>query len=393
MAPLVAPEFPAPDCVALVVDDELIIRKLLNLVLREKGVKVLDAENGEEGWKQFLAHSPDLVITDIRMPRMDGLELLKRIRTVSSRTEVIVVTGFAETDVVVSALRSGASNFIEKPFEQEELQRQLFASLDRCRLVKETERLGAELARERRNREMSGRMATVGRLMAGLAHEIHNPLTFLKGNAELVRRMLAPRSAADPEYDEVIALLNDVEFGARRIADLVAALRRFGAASESPMQPVPAADIMADCVRLVRAQRPKGIEFSVEPPPAGVLIKVRPVEMESCLMNLLVNAFEAVGPGGGSVRFSAETMQEPHGTEWLEFRVEDNGPGISAARMEELFTPSITEKRNGMGLGLSIAYDAAKRNDAEIDIDSAPGRGTTARVRLMWNKEIGIEPT
>lgn len=374
-------------CLALVVDDEAQVRKLLRKHLERLGAEVIEAADGEEGWDLFRGHSPDLVVTDVRMPRLDGIGLLARVRSAAPRAEVVVVTGFVETQTLLKALRGGASNFLEKPFQMEDLTRQLSTSLHRCRLAKEADRLAVELTKERRHRELSGRLATMGRLMAGLAHEIHNPLTFLKGNAELVRRLLQNRADAgrpDPGQAEMVGLLNDVEFGARRIEELLAALRRFGGGSNVPEQDIAVADLMASSIRLVAPRRPKRIAFEVALPPADVIVRVRPVEIESCLMNLLVNAFEAVDPVTGSVRFAVEGLDGEAGQ--LDICVEDNGPGIPPERLEELFTPFITQKRTGMGLGLSIAYDAAARNGAKLEMDTHPGRGTKALVHLPWRK-------
>jgi len=105
----------------LLVDDEEIIVKLLSMSLRSDGYEIVTANSGEQGLEVFKAEDPDIVVTDIKMPGMDGLELLKRIKEIDSEKEVIIVTGHGDIDSTIAALQLGASDFINKPVRDEAL--------------------------------------------------------------------------------------------------------------------------------------------------------------------------------------------------------------------------------------------------------------------------------
>lgn len=160
----------------LVVDDEASARELLRGLLTRHGHAVIEAATGEEAWDAFRREEPDVVLCDVRMPGLGGLGLLERIRRVSAEAEVVLVTGFADTELVIRALRAGASNFVEKSAGAAELIRQLEPSFIRCGLRAETVRLRQELER------MRGR---------GPGPEVRPSLDLLEQNARRARDLLA----------------------------------------------------------------------------------------------------------------------------------------------------------------------------------------------------------
>jgi len=387
----------------LVADDDPAVRSITCRTLEQGGHRVIPAGDGVEALSLFEKHAPDVVITDIRMPNLDGISLLERIRERSPTTEVILITGFAETGTVIDALRRGAANFLEKPFRPAELLRQVETSFAHCALAREATRLQSELEEERRRLEMHQRMATLGRLLAGLAHEVNNPLTFLKGNVELLRRILAelPKqweqgdpSAGHDALSQAEALLDDMAFGAVRIQDLVATMRRFASPQKGARGWVQLAALMANSIKLAQAKRVAETATEATLPPAEIMVDADPIEVETCLVNLLVNAYEAVGTQGSVVRFSTQLLPYAtgryHGV--VEVLVEDDGPGMPQAVLDEVFTPFFTRKDGGMGLGLSIAYEAAKRNGAQLELHSEEGAGTRAILRLPYDVREGRRP-
>lgn len=386
---------PASRFTVLVVDDQPELLQVIKATLSSQGHRVECARDGEEAWELYQQLHPHLVVSDIKMPGADGLELLERIRRVSTQTEVVLVTGYADTELVIRALRLGASNFVEKPFRPPQLLQQLEPSFIRCALALEAERLEEELERERRRQELDGRMATMGRLLAGLAHEVHNPLTFLKGGVELVEflveRLAAGEASKLPNLRQHLA---DVAFGVRRIEELVGALRRFGAPGAHEKVCTSLAGLLENSLKLAQPSRPASVELELEDFPADVWVKTSAVDLESCFVNLLVNAYEALeGAGGGRVRVAVERLPFSGGAgdEVAEVSVADDGPGIPPGLVDEVFTPFFTRKEGGTGLGLSIAYEAAKRNGAEIAIHSEAGGGTRVAVRLPYVRGPGGE--
>ena len=386
----------------LVADDEEAVRDVARTALELDGHRVFAAADGVEALGLFREHRPDVVVSDIRMPRMDGITLLEQIRDLSPDTEVVLVTGFADTSLVIDALRRGASNLIEKPFRPSELMQQLQPSFLRRGLALDAARLREELEAGRKRLELHQRMATMGRLLAGLAHEINNPLTFLKGNVEILRHLLEQLAPGEEPGDgggpgalrQALALIDDMGFGARRIEELVAAMRRFGSPVGSSRGPVALREIMDHSLKLTQAKRPSGTRLQVERPGPEVLVEADPVELETCFVNLLVNAYEAIQVQGTSVRFAASLLPYTTGAfhGLVEVTVEDDGPGIPQGTVDEVFTPFFTRKQGGLGLGLSLAYEAAKRNGAQIEIHTDEGRGARVVVRMPYRGgEEGVQ--
>ncbi|MDD3580734.1 MAG: endopeptidase La [Desulfobacca sp.] len=117
----------------LVVDDEEIARQNLEYILRKEGHQVATAANGEEALDQVKAHDYDLVLTDLKMDRMDGLQLLESVKRLSPHTEIIMVTGYATVSTAVDALRKGAAHYLSKPIKLDELRETVREIIDRKR--------------------------------------------------------------------------------------------------------------------------------------------------------------------------------------------------------------------------------------------------------------------
>lgn len=99
----------------LVVDDEEIIRESLTFILRKEGYVVDEAENGKIAHQKILENFYDIVITDIEMPEMKGIELLEKISALTIQTAVMIITAYGSLDTAIRALRNGASDYILKP--------------------------------------------------------------------------------------------------------------------------------------------------------------------------------------------------------------------------------------------------------------------------------------
>ncbi len=385
----------------LVVDDDPSVRDVVRRTLCERGHQVVTAADGLQAWMIYDREPFPLVISDIMMPGMDGLELLRRVRGIDPHAEVVLITGFGETRLVIEALRRGASNFIEKPFTPGSLLEQLEPSFQRCALAREKARLQAELEALRERQERERRMAAMGRLLSGLAHEIHNPLTFIKGNAELLERFWDDAAAAlrqglgtEPEHiRDMRELLHDLQRGVERIESMVEAVKTFGAGGVRPSEDVRLKDLMYAAFRIALAKKPRGVSADITFPPEHWTVRVNRTDIEACFVNILVNAFEAVGCGGTGVHFHAREL--PYATRefsgWVDVMVDDDGPGIPQGIIDEVFTPFFTTKQGGTGLGLSIAYEAVKRNGGQMEIHSQEGEGTRVIVRLPYRDTGGAE--
>lgn len=106
----------------LLIDDERPTLEMLSLFLGAYGYTALTAENGEQGIEVFKEQRPEIVMTDIKMPGMDGIEVLKRIKAIAPATEVIVVTGHGDMELAIQALNLSATDFINKPVQKDSLE-------------------------------------------------------------------------------------------------------------------------------------------------------------------------------------------------------------------------------------------------------------------------------
>ncbi len=369
-------------CRLLLVDDEEPLRKFIISLCRKSGIEVetVEASDGAEGFAKYRELMPDIVITDVCMPNMDGIELLKRIRQTSRYVDVIVVTGFADTKMVIEALRAGATNFVEKPFSVEDMREIIERSLGKWRIVNRASKLEGQLNRERSLRERTTGMATAGRLVAALSREISVPLTYLKGNAELVSELIARGSSCGTDCEDAKSLLADIGAGAERIADILNEIKKFQALSQGEREGVvELSALMGDTTGLARIRCPQNVEFKLVTLDRPIYLEIHPIEMESCFLNILLNAFENAGMGGGKVVFSASIAQEEENGGLVEVNIEwsSDRPGVES-RFKSL------EGNGNQGFWLWIANQAAERNRTFIDMTETEGGGQKATLRFQW---------
>ena len=123
----------------LVIDDERPTLKVFTLLLSAYGYDIITAENGREGVELFRQESPGLVLTDIKMPIMDGIEVLKAIKKINPQTEVIVITGHGDMDLAIQALNLDATDFINKPLKRDALEKALTRAAERLAITKNEE--------------------------------------------------------------------------------------------------------------------------------------------------------------------------------------------------------------------------------------------------------------
>jgi two-component system sensor histidine kinase PilS (NtrC family) len=218
----------------------------------------------------------------------------------------------------------------------------------------------------------SERLADLGELSAGLAHELRNPLASLTGAIELIRGRL-PGGSDDRRLTDIV--LRE----AARLEQLVSRFHEFGRPAPPVHREVALEDLVRDTARMF-SHHPSAAAVRVEEDVAPARALGDPDQLRQVAWNLLVNAVEAVTAAGAEpvVRLACGTG--PAG--WVWFEVEDHGPGIPAGDVDRLFTPFFTTKAQGSGLGLAIVQRIVDAHDGLVELDTEPGRGTTLRVRV-----------
>ena len=419
MVPADAPE-------VLVVEDNADMRRLLvDLVGREFRVRA--ARNGREGLEAARERHPDLVLTDVMMPEMSGTELCQALKTdpATQAIPVMLVTSKAEREMKIEGLELGADDYVTKPFHPREL-------LARVRSLVRLRRLQSELAirnalLESTNVELAStlselkeagvllvqteRLAAVGELAAGVAHEVNNPVNFatnalktLRSYVDDIRRVTSrfaelewsdpaklPAQARELErleneigFDEVVGSLGElidiVTEGLERTHRLVGDLRDFASPGAGRRGEVHLRRGLESTLQLVRhALREARVEVRVEIQENLPVLTGDARAINQVFLNLLKNAAEALEGRGGVVTVSAVVEGA-----WVVVRVRDDGPGVAPELHTRLFEPfySTKEAGRGTGLGLSISRRIVNDHGGSIEVESAPGQGTTVAIRL-----------
>lgn len=409
-APVDAPE-------VVICEDNADMRKLLAHILSAE-FRVTVASNGREGLEAVRRDPPDLVLTDVMMPEMSGTELCREIKRDPSMRSipVVIVTSKAEREMKIEGLELGADDYVTKPFHSREL-------LARVRSLVGLRRLQAELANrnkalEQTNRELSRamddlkeaeaqlvlseRLAAVGELAAGIAHEANNPVNFAVNAARTLHGYLSDIQ----EAAEAIGELEAAEPG--RLGELQARLRRVGF-SEMPGEVAELVGIVeeglartgrlvgdlrdfaagrvgrrchADLVRVLESTRQllghsfsqQGVSVIVSAPSALPQVFVDPQAIGQVFLNILKNAGEALEKSGGQVQVRFTEAERGVRVEF-----QDDGPGIEPADLERLFDPFYSTKGpgRGSGLGLSISRKVIEEHGGSISADSAAGEGAS----------------
>jgi len=363
----------------LLIDDEPGIRRLMALDLTAEGYSVATAEDGAQGLKLFGQLQPDIVITDLKMPGMDGIEVLRRIKAQSPGVEVIVITGHGDLDLAIQSLQLDASDFITKPIRDEALAVALKRAGERLRLRAELDAYTREL--ERRVQEatakvvLSERLAAVGQTVSALVHSLKNMLAGLRGGAYLVR------SGLEHGRGEVAGQgLEMVERNLGRVKELVNDLLTLA----KPREPELA---LADLCRLGREtlddlgpearRRDVTLEWCGGGEELGAQVEERAVA--DAWLNLVANAIDAASEvSGGRVRAGAEAT----GGEVCLW-VSDNGPGLEPEARERIFAGFYSSKgAAGTGLGLMVCNKIAGEHGGRVEWESQPGQGATFRLIL-----------
>ena len=352
----------------LVVDDDENIRSALFTLLNRSGYRVTALGEGGEALEVFRSDPPNVVLTDLRMPGMDGLRFVEILLEEDPDTMVLVLTGHGTVEETVELMRRGVHNVLTKPLSVKEI---LF-------LVEKAVREQALRQRNRdleRRLEITERLAMIGKLAAGVAHELNSPLDGVIRFVKLNLDAFAPDSEAR-EFQE------DALSGLKRMSSIVKDLLTFSRNIALEVEEEGLERILRDAVKQVSGtEREKEIEVVYELAIPDVRV---PRGMSQVFSNLVKNAFDAMGRTGTlSMRAGVRD-----GEVFVE--IEDTGCGIRSDLQDRVFEPFFTTKDvgKGTGLGLSIVSRIMERFGGAVNLESREGEGTTITVYLPAVREL-----
>ncbi len=395
----------------LIADDDPISRRLLHAILAKLGHEVAPAADGAEAWRLFEAGDFPLVITDWMMPEVDGLELVRRIRSCRRPHYVytILLTARSNKEDVVRGMETGADDFVTKPFDHNELRVRCLQGERILRLEHDLEQQNRALRETQAALCQSEKLASVGQLAAGVAHEINNPLAYVTNNLAVLRQDVPAALAVLDKYREgrdalarvepalaaeAARLEEEADFGylrenlerlvvkslegLQRVRDIVKNLRDFARLDEAELKEADLNAGLTSTVEMIGHEvKKKAIQLRADYGPLPPMA-CQPGKLNQVFLNLLVNAVQACAHGG-TVAVRTKVVS---GQAFIE--VEDNGSGIKPEHLSHLFEPFFTTKPvgEGTGLGLSLSYGIVRDHGGTIEVESTLGRGTLFRVRL-----------
>ena len=395
----------------LLVDDSKLVRDFVGSLIADWGFQVETVDSGRAALLSLEANPYDVIVTEVRMPEMTGLELLTTLRMRAVGTPVIMLSSVSRTSEILSAIHHGAFDYVVRDQAIEPLRLALQRAMQHVHLVRENARLSAEterllaersqiesaLARVSENQEQLvqvEKMASIGLLTAGIAHEINNPLAFLLPNFELIEGWLectrqGKTSARVPTLEDLGKLVAECRGGLDRIARLVRQLRVFAHPGRQNLGPVDVDALVRSVVGLVERELSGRAEVTVYSS-QDCIARGNEDHLRQVLLNLLINSSQSISAEGGG---RIEVVVDQKDGE-ITIRVIDNGCGIAPENLRRVFDPFFTTKAVGCGtgLGLSISRDLVKKMDGSITLESQLGRGTVVSVTVRkWREEPNQE--
>ena len=375
--------------VLLIDDHEPVRRNLRELIELSGEFEVVgEGANGREAIDLAELNDVELVLMDINMPVLDGVEATRAIKESHPEVKVLALTALGDMSNVSAMVKAGASGYLLKGGAAEELLESLHAVAHGGGALGKEVTIGVmqNMAELEAQLLQSQKMEAIGRLAGGIAHDFNNLLAIIQNYARFIAEDLEP---SDPKNEDVHEILDASERATRLIRQLLTFSRKEITSPEL----INVNAIVADLDRLL--QRTLGEDIFLEPLLTDNLPKTRidPTQMEQVIMNLIVNARDAMPDGGrisiatGEMRVDEDGAVNEPGLvpgHYVCLVVRDEGEGMTKETAGQIFEPFFTTKPrdSGTGLGLSTVYGIVKQAGGFIYVDSVPGTGTTFRVYL-----------
>ena len=354
----------------LIVDDEESMRDSCNQVLSKEGYVVRTAEDGVVGFKEIQNHPPDLVLVDLKMPGMGGMELLAKTRELDPNIVSVVITGYATLESAVEAMQRGAYDFLPKPFTPDELRIIVKRGLERRKLVLQATALQEEKERMRRF------------FITLVTHQLRGPIASVIQSLEAL--LVAAQGTTTQDHLRMMGRMKD------RLSQLLTLTNDWLSLSKieegrlvESFQPLSLQELVLSVIEFFRpTAETKRVTLRTQISSATPEACGDPASLREVIANLVANAIKFNKEGGEVVVTLAEENNH------FEIRVSDTGVGIDSEHLPFLFdefyrvNSSRTKGIEGSGLGLSIAKKIVEAHRGSITVESTVGKGSTFTVCL-----------
>lgn len=383
----------------LIVDDDAALLQALPqaIALRLRDVAVDTAEAGHIALSQLEKHEYDAIVTDIKMPGMDGLALLQKIQQLRPDVPTLLITGHGEHDLAIQALRGGAYDFIQKPIDRDyfvaALRRAIQTHQMRRQIAEQQKELetyakSLEQTVQERTRELIEANAAKDVFIGMASHELKTPLTILKGIVQVLRLRHERGKPLDPED------LMRMERSIRRMELLVNDLLNTSLVETGmfALHPQPC-DLVALCRNLLDEYRSEmGLQLHLEVPGEKLEVYIDKDRICQVILNLISNARKY------SPKHEPITVRIERQDEQSIIAIQDRGVGIPPEKLPHIFerfyrVPDIEVQNGssvGVGLGLYISQKIVERHGGRIEVQSSPGKGSTFSIILPISADYAL---
>jgi two-component system NtrC family sensor kinase len=395
----------------LMAEDSVAMQVLLERQLSGWGLDVIVANDGAQAWELFKQHEMSLVLTDWIMPNMDGLELIRRIRAHPTKryVYVILLTAKTEKEDLVEAMDAGADDFLVKPCANQELRVRLREGTRILKLEQTLADQNLAIRNAQAALVQNEKLAGLGQLAAGMAHEINNPVSFVTNNLAVLRRDMdslleivdayrACRGDLELTNQDAVSAIDQLEKkhdlqwiqdntptmfdasmkGLKRVCDIVKNLRNFARLDEADYDEIRIGDTIRSTLSLLKHVLDEKQVMLILNDESNPSILCCGAMINQVLHNILMNAIQACQVG------DQVTINIVPSERTVCVEIIDTGSGIDPDVLPKIFEPFFTTRSvgEGTGLGLSLCYGVVRDHGGEIDVLSQPNEGTTVRIQL-----------
>jgi len=410
------------ECVKmLMVDDSLLALKMAQSIIEQcEGLEIETefATCGEEAIRKAQTKEFGVIVLDVVMPNMDGRQVLRELGNLGLLEEikVIMLSALADEDMLKECFELGASDYTTKPIKEVEFISRIRSAIREYKLIRKIKYSNKALKYTRAQMLQQEKLAGIGTLAAGIAHEINNPLGYIVSNFNVLKDYMKSYSRLleccvdikeynlnlatvyreeDFEYieEDVGALLKETSSGLDRVKKIIVGLRNFSRIdTEGELEKYDLNDGIKTTLIIANNEIKyiADLEMDLGEIPS---IQANGGEINQVILNLLLNGAFAIKESNGKERGKIEikTFVE---SQWVCFTIKDNGTGIAKGVVERIFEPFFTTKAvgKGTGLGLSVSYDIIKnKHCGDISVISELGKGSEFKIKLPHKMNIECE--
>jgi two-component system, NtrC family, sensor kinase len=413
--------------IILIVDDSSVNQEFLTQIIDNSEFEIIHALDGKVALEQAKQRLPDLILLDVIMPEMGGFEACVQLKSDPQTSEIpiIFMTALSDIEAKVKGLSLGAVDYITKPFQKEEVLARIHVHIQLHNLTKnlenqvayQKEQLSSLLGKLKQTQVQlvqTEKMSSLGQLLAGVAHEINNPINFIHGNiihaSQYINDLLemielyGEQTETTEELDELAEdidlefikedlpkLLNSMKIGSERIREIVQSLRNFSRLDESDTKTINIHEGI-DSTLMILGHR---IKAKSDRPAINIVkqygdlppVECYPGQMNQVFMNILSNAIDALEEQRYNEGFNPtiSIYTELLDSNSIRIRIADNGPGMPESVQKQMFDPFFTTKPvgKGTGMGMSISRQIVlETHHGELTFSSELGQGTEFLIEL-----------